>query len=272
MRNKQILFDKALGIEAYTFNRIEQPFPNHFHNYYVIGIIESGHRNLICNDKKCSINKGDIIIFNPGDSHGCTQSGNEKFIYRALNINDDIMKKAVSEITNEHKNPLLLHNVIYDNELHNMLLTLHEMIINGNDKFEKEELFFIIISELIKNYSNVKKETKENFINIEPICEYLEKNYDRKISIDEICSKFHLSKSTLLRNFSRYKNITPYRYLQAVRIEKAKKLLKEGISPAETALRTGFSDQSHLTNCFTTFIGLTPTSYSDIFKEDDGHE
>lgn len=267
MNDKQIIFDKVLDIEQYTFNQLEQPFPNHFHNYYVIGIIENGQRHLICNDKKCIINKDNIIIFNPRDSHGCTQSSNEKFIYKALNINTDVMEKTVSEITEKYKKPLFSQNIIYNEEIYNMLLTLHRMIINGGDEFEKEELFFIIISELIKNYSNVDKELKDNFIDTDNICKYLEENYYKKISLDKICVKYNLSKSTILRNFSKHKNITPYRYLQAVRIEKAKILLKEGISPAETALRTGFYDQSHFTNCFAAFIGLTPTSYSAIFKE-----
>lgn len=269
MKNTQILFERTLGIEQYSFNQIEQPFPNHFHNYYVIGIIENGQRHLICNGKEYVINKGNIIIFNPGDSHQCMQSGNKKFIYKALNIPIDVMEKTVSEITNVLNKPLFLRNVICDKELYNMLLNLNEIIINGDDVFAKEELFFIIISELIKKYSNIEKEPERDFIDADKICEYLEQNYYKKISLNEICDAYNISKSTLLRNFSKHKSITPYRYLQAVRIEKAKRLLKDGVSPAETALKTGFSDQSHFTNCFTSFIGLTPTSYSNIFKEED---
>ena len=37
--------------------------------------------------------------------------------------------------------------------------------------------------------------------------------------------------------------------------------------PAEAALRTGFSDQSHFTNYFNRVIGLTPGVYREIFLE-----
>ena len=47
--------------------------------------------------------------------------------------------------------------------------------------------------------------------------------------------------------------------------EAARKLLKQGAAPAEAALSAGFSDQSHFTNYFSRFIGLSPGAYRDIF-------
>ena len=74
-------------------------------------------------------------------------------------------------------------------------------------------------------------------------------------------------KSTLLRAFTRSKGITPYRYLETIRISEAKKLLEQGIAPIEAAAMTGFADQSHFTNYFKDFIGLTPKQYQRIFTQ-----
>ncbi len=38
----------------------------------------------------------------------------------------------------------------------------------------------------------------------------------------------------------------------------------------ETAIRTGFSDQSHFTKYFNRFIGFVPGAYREIFSEEDG--
>ena len=56
--------------------------------------------------------------------------------------------------------------------------------------------------------------------------------------------------------------------------EGAKKLLEQGSSLVEAAMRTGFSDQSHFTNYFSRFIGLSPGAYRDIFlkREDEKGE
>ena len=85
------------------------------------------------------------------------------------------------------------------------------------------------------------------------------------IYLDQICHLEGLSKSTVLRAFTKSKGVTPYSYLQNIRIGEAKKLLEQGLPPVEAALQTGFSDQSHFTNYFNRYIGLAPGVYREIF-------
>lgn len=68
---RTVVYDDELHIEAYRFEGIVQPFPNHFHSHYVIGFVEDGQRVLSCKGKKYTIDKGNIVIFNPGDNHSC---------------------------------------------------------------------------------------------------------------------------------------------------------------------------------------------------------
>lgn len=37
---KTVVYDDELRLEAYRFEGVVQPFPNHFHEYYVIGFVE----------------------------------------------------------------------------------------------------------------------------------------------------------------------------------------------------------------------------------------
>ena len=87
----------------------------------------------------------------------------------------------------------------------------------------------------------------------------------KTVVYDEQLRLAGLSKSTLLRAFTRAKGVTPYCYLENIRVEAARKLLEQGAAPAEAALSAGFSDQSHFTNYFSRFIGLSPGAYRDIF-------
>ena len=95
----------------------------------------------------------------------------------------------------------------------------------------------------------------------------MEQHFADRIYLDQICRYAGLSKSTLLRVFTKSKGVTPYSYLENIRIGKAKKLLEQGVPPIEAAMQTGFSDQSHFTNYFNRFIGLAPGLYRDIFSE-----
>ena len=74
----------------------------------------------------------------------------------------------------------------------------------------------------------------------------------------------------LLRAFAKAKGVTPYSYLENIRIGEAKRLLEQGVPPVEAALRTGFSDQSHFTNYFHRLIGLAPGAYRRNTEDESG--
>ena len=162
-----------------------------------------------------------------------------------------------------------------DDEITCYLRPLHEMVITGNSDFGKEENLLFLISELVQKYGQPFEScVPECPQEIEKACEFIRQHFNERIYLDQICRYAGLSKSTLLRAFTKIKGITPYRYLETIRINEAKVLLGKGMQPVEAAMQTGFSDQSHFTNYFTRFIGLAPGVYRDIFfdRKGDGEE
>jgi AraC-like DNA-binding protein len=85
------------------------------------------------------------------------------------------------------------------------------------------------------------------------------------ITLDNLSDLAGVGKYSLIRSFTKQKGISPYSYLESIRIDKAKKFLERGDNPIEVALKTGFTDQSHFTKFFKKFIGLTPKQYMNIF-------
>jgi len=267
---KTVVYDDELRIEAYRFEGTRQPFPNHFHEYYVIGFVEDGQRILSCRNKEYSIERGNIILFNPGDNHACVQSDDGTFDYRGFNISKSIMLDLAEEVTGKRQLPGFSKNVINNDEITCYLRPLHEMVMNGISEFGKEESLLFLISALIQNYGqSFESCVPECRQEIEKACEFIRQHFSERIYLDQICRYAGLSKSTLLRAFTKSKGVTPYRYLETIRINKAKELLGNGMQPAEAAMQTGFSDQSHFTNYFNSFIGLTPGVYRDIFFDRD---
>lgn len=258
--------DSDLGIEAYHFQGIMQKFPNHFHEYYVFGFIEKGCRLLNCRNKRYKIYPGDVLIFNPLDNHACAPADNNTLDWRCISIQKPVMRRMAKEITGRNILPRFSPNVVPGSDLVPVLKDLHRMILAKNRDFKKEETFYFFIEQLltlhmeqdIKPAARIREE-------IQAACDYMEKNYTDTISLDDLSHISGLNKYTLLRNFTIQRGITPYQYLSAIRVNKAKKLLETGISPLEAALRTGYTDQSHFTRFFKNFIGLTPKMYQDIY-------
>ena len=267
-QTRTAVYDDELRIEAYRFEGLVQPFPNHFHEYYVIGFIEDGHRVLSCRNQEYALKKGNILLFNPGDNHACVQSDDGTLDYRGFNITKEVMLDLAEEVTGRRELPGFSKTVIFDEEVTCYLHPLHKLVMKGSCEFGKEEYLLLLISLLIQRYGQPFEscipECREE---IEKACDFMEQHFADRIYLDQICRYAGLSKSTLLRAFTKSKGVTPYSYLENIRIGKAKKLLEQGIPPIEAAMQTGFSDQSHFTNYFNRFIGLAPGLYRDIFLE-----
>lgn len=269
---RTVVYDTDLQLEAYQFQGIMQKFPNHFHDYYVIGFIEEGKRHLLCNNEEYLLNSGDVIIFNPQDPHACEQIDGRTLDYRCINIQPEIMQKLVREITGQANLPRFTPPVLYQSELAMSLHELHQMILKGEADFHKEELLLFLLEQLLREYSDAQTPTTAHELSTEirAVCEYIESHYADNLTLDQLSDLTGISKYHLLRVFTRQKGISPYRYLETIRIGQAKRLLEQGQLPVEVAAQTGFSDQSHFTNFFKRLIGLTPKQYRRIFNHETG--
>jgi len=264
-----VKYDPELKVEAYHFQGIMQKFPNHFHEYYVIGFIEKGQRFLSCKNKEYIIEPGDLLLFNPHDNHTCEQINGKTLDYRCINIQPENMSKAIFEITGKEHLPYFTPQVVFHSELVAVLRELHQMIIEEEKDFRKEEIYFFLLEQLVEEYTEqqVPADRSEQSMEVKAICEFLEEYYMENITLDDLCKLTGLSKYYLLRSFTKQKGISPYSYLETIRIDKAKKMLEQGLPPMEAALQTGFVDQSHFSNFFKKFIGLTPKQYMKIFMD-----
>ncbi|MGG2054119.1 AraC family transcriptional regulator [Lysinibacillus pakistanensis] len=264
-----VKYDAQLKIEAYHFKGIMQKFPNHFHEYYVIGFIESGRRLLSCKSKEYIIEPGDLLLFNPRDNHACEQIDGKTLDYRCINIQPEVMRRAVFAITGEELLPYFTPPVLFHNEWVAVLQDLHQMLMQEGACFRKEEVFYFLLEQLMEEYTEqrISTSTTAQSTKITAICEFLEKHYMDNIILEDLCNLSGLSKYYLLRSFTKQMGISPYSYLETIRIDKAKKMLEHGILPIDVAFKTGFTDQSHFSNFFKKFIGLTPKQYMNIFKD-----
>lgn len=96
-----------------------------------------------------------------------------------------------------------------------------------------------------------------------PDCiEYLQKNYSKKITIEELSSNFFLSKSYLSSLFKKATGSGVVEYLQHIRIEKACELLTDtSLSITEICTQVGYTDYRFFNKSFKKITGLTAHEY-----------
>ena len=262
-------YDPELMVEAYQFQGVMQEFPSHFHEHYVVGFIERGRRKLTCRGEQTVTAPGDLLLFNPGENHACEGAVDQPLDYRSLNIAPDVMAKAAREIFGGEGAPVFAQSVVFHCELIPDLRELHAMILRGETGVQKEERFFFLLEQLLRDYAHAGSPCPpERRAEVQAVCDYLKAHLDEPVSLDALASVANLSKYHLLRSFTRETGITPYSYLETLRIDRAKALLKAGETPANVALATGFWDQSHFSNTFKRQIGLTPGQYRRVFWQE----
>ncbi|MDQ8705283.1 AraC family transcriptional regulator [Streptomyces sp. LHD-70] len=91
--------------------------------------------------------------------------------------------------------------------------------------------------------------------------ELLDARVPKGLSLDEAAGLLHAHPAHLVRAFTAAYGIAPHQYLTSRRLDRARRLLLDGLRPAEVAAEAGFYDQSHLNRHFKRLTGTTPGSY-----------
>jgi AraC-like DNA-binding protein len=96
--------------------------------------------------------------------------------------------------------------------------------------------------------------------------DYIDAHFAEPVSLADLAFVAEMSAFHLIRQFHRYYGVPPHRYLDLVRVQRAKLMLQQGARISDTAFATGFSDQSHLTRQFKRVLGVTPGSYAKSYS------
>ncbi|RKX92414.1 MAG: hypothetical protein DRP59_05495 [Spirochaetes bacterium] len=97
---------------------------------------------------------------------------------------------------------------------------------------------------------------------IEAACSYLEKKFRSDITLEEAAGKAGLSSFYFSKLFKKIKNVTFIEYLTLLRIDEAKKLLKEtNMSIREISENIGYGDQNYFTRVFKKVVAMSPSAF-----------
>ena len=99
--------------------------------------------------------------------------------------------------------------------------------------------------------------------------DYVEKKLSRISSLSDMCEEFHYSKNYIIRIFKKELGTSPIKYINAMRIKRAKYLLgSTSKSVREIAEECGYSDYPYFYKCFVRESGLSPLRWRKQIQED----
>ncbi|WP_118975537.1 GlxA family transcriptional regulator [Taibaiella koreensis] len=99
--------------------------------------------------------------------------------------------------------------------------------------------------------------------------EYIEHNFEDKITVDQLAGMFALGRRSLERRFKKATSNTVTEYIQRVKIEAAKKDLESGRKNInEVMYDVGYADVKAFRTTFRKITGLSPIEYKNKYNKD----
>lgn len=92
--------------------------------------------------------------------------------------------------------------------------------------------------------------------------DYVKRHFAEPIPLQTLAALAGLSPWRFSIVFRRHMGVPPHRYISLCRIERARELLRQGMSAAAVADACGFYDQSHFSRHFKHHCGMTPGQYA----------
>lgn len=97
---------------------------------------------------------------------------------------------------------------------------------------------------------------------------YIDRHFYEDITLDSLANRFYMNRTYFSELFSQETGCSFKKYLNQVRVEKAKELLlQQDMKAANVALLVGFNDPVYFSNVFKKYTGMTITEYVERHRK-----
>jgi AraC-like DNA-binding protein len=235
----------------------------HSHSDLEIGVVTSGSRAVTVDRTSRVAPAGSILVFNPGDVHHGAPVDPPGSGYRAFRFPLTALRSLIDPA--EESGPWFPEPVIADRPLARRLVRIHAAL--ESSQAPKAPLLADLVpalGDLARRHAARRPESGAGagpVPGVERVREFLAQHYAARIRLDALADLAGLGVFRLIRLFRARTGLSPYAYLEQIRIDRATLMLRAGLPVSHVVYRTGFSDQSHLTRFFKRVMGIPPGSY-----------
>lgn len=243
-------------------------FPLHQHNELEVSLILEGEGSININGKFYHLKKGNMAIKNAADVHSEKSMGDQPLTQLCISI-DGINEEGYlhNQLISYDDSPIIDCADYFD--------VLKSMGLFFKDHYEDSPIitamlqtFYLIMLEMIdRQIKPQKRVPRRQTASMDEVTQYLDLNFQRPLSLDQLASHFAISKFYLAKKFKEHTSTTIGKYLQERRIGEAERMLiYEDIPIKEIAVSNGFSNVQYFYKAFKKETGMTPVEFRNKFK------
>lgn len=256
---------------GYSFTVPFFEFKWHYHPEYELTLITRGTGKRLVGDCYESFEAGDLVLLGPDLPHTWSSDKVKKKNVSAVVIqfSEDFIKSFL-KLPEFEKIASLLSSA--DRGLffpESNLLQEEIEVLTERSGVEKVTALLSILQKLTTQkykklsseyFTAVKSEETENRIN--KVCQYIQKNASKDITLEQVATLIHISRSAFSKFFRRATGKTFSDYVNDIRIGNACYLLTESDKAInEIAFETGFDSLTYFNRVFLRKKGITPRKF-----------
>ncbi|MCG8572691.1 MAG: AraC family transcriptional regulator [Spirochaetes bacterium] len=255
------------------FSGREKCLPEHKYrgvrNHYLVHYITDGYGRIKMDNKMYRLEKGDAFFVFPDQKNFYQASKNHPWSYKWIGFSGSRADEILNSIHINRKS-MIIHNV-YISAIENMIDQVFENLKNRNPGYELKikGLFYIILSKFVEqNEIRAKNNSYQKVDYIENILEFIQNNYQRSITVNQMSQYLGINRSYFSNLFKKRIGTSVQDYLIKYRIDKAKELLiTSEYSVAEISHFVGYKEYFTFYKIFKKLTGLSPKQYKNLNKK-----
>ncbi|GAA5702817.1 AraC family transcriptional regulator [Streptomyces avermitilis] len=243
-------------VEVFHAHYTEYAYPMHVHDAWTLLIVDDGAVRYDLDRHEHGTPDDTVSLLPPHVPHNGSPVSEHGFRKRVLYL--DLSRLDASLI-----GPAVDAPDVVDPLLRLRVGQLHTALAHAGDELEAESRL-AFIGERLRGHLRPRAAQRQRPPDrgVAPrLRELLDARLVDGVSLDEAARLVHAHPAHLVRAFSGAFGIAPHQYLMSRRVERARRLLLEGMRPAEVASATGFYDQAHLNRHFKRLVGVAPGRY-----------
>ena len=245
-----------------------QRFAPHAHDEFVFGMVEAGAARTFFRGAEDVHAAGSVIMLGPGEVHTGAPACEEGWNYRMLYPSEALVRFITQEATGREFTPTFDTSCVNDPALADRVRVAHGLLEGDADRLRKECALLEVVGEIVIRHASTRPNDSalvsgsRSSAALQRVRDLLEAEYARTVTIRELADVAGLSTFHLIRVFRASFGLPPYKYLEQIRVQQARRLIRLGTPLTHVVHATGFSDQSHLTRYFKRIVGVTPGMYA----------
>lgn len=230
-------------------------YPSHTHADWTVLLIDKGAVTYDLDRTEHQAAPSSITLLPPHVPHdGRSAVGGESFRKRVLYLSEDWLPAGAAGAA--VKQPTLM-----DPHAVATVLGIHAALSSPGDAMAAE-CGVLALHESVRMHLGAPPSPVRDAPLARQLREMLDDRLFESFTIAEAARILGVHPSHLVRAFSKAYGIAPYRYITGRRVDRARRLLLDGIPASEAAVEAGFHDQSHLTRHFRRVLGTTPGAFA----------